>query len=147
MTGTDLVKYNINAKNDGFVEGAVLAQGIKGHFIEEDQSPDIETKDYELRMEPQIVFFTRVAFLLLALVFQASLVAILFMLMMFLCIMFVQRASGENFNPNSVNVRRILRQGRLMDAMQRIPYSNFMLRQASECPICMESFEKESQVV
>ena len=71
----------------------------------------------------------------------------MFLLLMFLCIMFVQKASGEQFNPDSVNVRRILRQGRLMEAMRHIPYSSFMLRQASECPICMESFEKDSQVV
>jgi len=34
-----------------------------------------------------------------------------------------------------------------MNAMKNIPFSSFMLREARDCPICMESFRPEDQVV
>lgn len=63
-----------------------------------------------------------------------------------LCNLTIQSWTGENFNPRSMSVRRVLRQGALMSTMKNIPYSRFMLREASECPICLKTFESGDQV-
>jgi len=41
----------------------------------------------------------------------------------------------------------VMRNGRMMNAMKVMPYGTFMMREAFDCPICLESFNDESNVV
>jgi len=100
-----------------------------------------------MKIEPDFIYYMRILFLFLTVSFQIVVMLIFVCLILFLCNMTVQTWKGDAFNPRSVSIRRVMRQGRLMNAMQYFPYSQFMLREASECPICLETFDSESQVI
>lgn len=121
MTAIEHMSYH-PAQEDDLIDPFTLTSGMKGHFSNS-HPHKVENREFELRLEPRVIFIMRMFFLCLALVFQTVLIGILFTLLMFLCIMYVQKASGEQYNPNSVSIRRVLRQGRLMQAMRHIPYS------------------------
>ena len=46
-----------------------------------------------------------------------------------------------------ISVRTAMRNGLLMNLMNRFPYSKFMLSEARDCPICFEQFKDDCEVV
>ena len=63
-------------------------------------------------------------------------------LMIFVCFWLSMKIGGSDYSE-----RRINRNGQLMNAMKKIPYSQFMLQEARDCPICLESFTNTDDVV
>ena len=129
---TDEYKYVVNDDTVSFshngteIEGAYEPEkdtaAYSKHFITEELEGK-KPKDIKTTMEPKELYYIRTFFLFLSVLFQVAIAAIFVCLILMLCNLTIQSWTGENFNPRSMNVRRINRQGALMRAMQSLPYS------------------------
>lgn len=46
-----------------------------------------------------------------------------------------------------ISANNAMRNGRMMKIVTKLPYGKFMLKEARDCPICLESFNDQAQVV
>lgn len=103
----------------------------------------------QAKFESNFIYYTRYFLLLIGLLFVLFVITMLLLMVFVFCViltdMFVGQSTEEQRRRMSVD--NAMRNGRMMNVMKRIPYANFMLKEARDCPICLESFNEKSQVV
>lgn len=76
--------------NEDIIQSGLASKSLKGHFFHQSEDGHAsQSQDYELRLEPKLIFWIRMLFLGFAIIFQVLLMAILSMLVMFICILTV----------------------------------------------------------
>lgn len=96
-------------------------------------------------MEPMAIYMSRITFLVVCILVLIFLLLILMSMAGLLCILITEKYAGQDDSIVYADVA--LRNGRIMNVMRSIPYSTFMLRTARDCPICLDSFNDDSEVV
>lgn len=100
---------------------------------------------YDKKLEPQLTYIFRVIFLGIACIALVFITFFALIILLVVCYVLTFKFTGKDVN--NISEGAVVRNGRLMNAMTSIPYSRFLLREAQDCPICLESFQEDSQVV
>lgn len=104
-----------------------------------------EAHKVKTEIEPILFYTFRYVFLLITFVGLIFILLVLTTILMFLCFELASKCSGKAEQP--LSIQKVMFNGRMMNVMKRMPYSTFMLREARDCPICLDSFRPDSQVV
>lgn len=119
-------------------EKVVGRQSIEKDKLKEDVSKKAD-------MEPIAFYLTRVLCVVLCILTLIFLLLILLSMAILLCILITERYAGRD--DARIQIETVMRNGRIMSVMKSMPFSTFMLRQARDCPICLEVFTDEDEVV
>lgn len=106
-----------------------------------EQAEMIEEVAIESRWEPLYIYMFRYIFLCVIIVIAFILMLWLAMILIYVCML-----TAAKYSDGEYGSARIAINGRLMNAMKRIPYSDFILQEARDCPICLESFTRDDEV-
>ena len=103
-----------------------------------------DMKDEHADLENWVVHYMRVIFLIFGYV-----IFIFFLFLFILWIICLCLIIGKQFGHGSSisSPAQVWRQGTLIHAMSHVPYSNFVFREAQDCPICLETFVATSNVI
>ena len=123
--------------NKGRITGQIILQdrGAK-------RKGDLDTS-VRGRVESQLNYFRRI---FVGLVFLTGLTTLLVTVMV-ISLFYMLKSVQKMHSRYRVSVRQALRNGIVMNLMNRFPYSKFMLSEARDCPICFENFNENCEVV
>lgn len=96
--------------------------------------------------EPLYEYYTRIFFI--GILMTALMLVLVFLIAMSALFSFIitEKYAGKGEQDDSA-LEIAMRNGRLMAMMQAIPYSSFLISQVRDCPICLETFNRDSLVV
>ena len=94
-------------------------------------------------LEPFMVYFGRYFFLILSTLILIFILVVIIMSTWIFCFTTVTRTH----NKRRITVETAKRNAMIMKFMSCVPYSRFMLDEGKDCPICLEVFTDEDQVV
>lgn len=101
-------------------------------------------KRFQNSLEPKLKYGLRVGFMGICFVLIIALAVYILIVLLF----FLNKALNSCLVKDELYDERVVaRNAGVMNIMHYMPFSRFLLREAQDCPICLESFTEEDQVV
>jgi hypothetical protein len=107
--------------------------------INQDNTTFTETKKMRAEFEPDLVFMTRYFFLIISFLSMIFILVMILLISMYFCFHVIDDVKARRV----LTYERARRNVAIMRMMNCVPYSNFMIGESKDCPICLQEFTQD----
>lgn len=121
----------------------VVKNGTLVGRISLDDAKFIETMKLKAEFEPALMYTVRYLFLVISFLSMIFVLVTIILVSMYFCFHLIDEVKTRK----QLSHERAMKNIAIMRMMNCLPYSNFILSEAKDCPICLQEFTPQCQVV